>query len=342
MNMNNWDFNLEDKITWDELAPSLQALFKKLQKMIEDEIARAKNAENKLNIRINNIWGSDGEKSSHDITEIWKNLGQLKKDIKDAKKKADDTADTIAKNLQITVGCYGQSSTSTPEVPGHRSDPNALGEWMLKPNGEFGEMHIYRHTAITTNGTDVTWTSLNGFNNLKLCKATDAVYVQFQNKLKEYFISVPNAMCAVICRDTSGNILTNDGSSWSAKVDSWTGGSISCINCIVYSDIVSSATNVKNNPSLNGNTIKIYKVTQNANEWLTLSIPGGYDVILDNYAKDKVYSASEIVQDSQVNINGAKLSTMDSNLPMKFLDDATWLSLIHIAKTESELYAKLP
>ena len=39
MNMNNWDFNLEDKITWDELAPSLQDLFKKLQKMIEDEIA---------------------------------------------------------------------------------------------------------------------------------------------------------------------------------------------------------------------------------------------------------------------------------------------------------------
>ena len=327
---------VEDKITWDELAPSLQALFKKLQKMIEDEIARAKDAENKLNIRINNIWGSDGEKSSHDITEIWKNLEKLKETTK-------GVADTIAKNLQITVGCYGQSSTSTPEVPGHRSDPNALGEWMLKPNGEFGEMHIYRHTAITTNGTDVTWTSLNGFSNLKLCKATDAVYVQFQNKLKEYFISVPNAMCSVVTRDTGGNILTNDGSSWSAKVDSSTGGSIAYINSIVYTDISSSANNVKNNPSLNGNTIKIYKVTQtNVNEWLTLSIPGGYTVILDNYVKDKVYSASEIVQDSQVNIHGAKLSTMDSNLPMKFLDDATWLSLIHIAKTDSELYAKLP
>ena len=136
-------------------------------------------------------------------------------------------------------------------------------------------------------------------------------------------------MCAMFCK----------------IVDSSTGGSIACINSIVYTDIApkTGVNNVKNNPSLNGNTIKIYKVTQtNVNEWLTLSIPGGYTVILDNYTKDKVYSASEIVQDSQVNINGAKLSTMDSNLPMKFLDDATWLSLIHIAKTESELYAKLP
>ena len=95
-------FNLEDKIRWEELAPSLQAFLKKLQKMIEDEIARAKSAEKKLSDRIDKIWGSDGEKSSHDITEIWKKIKKLEGDLGKVGGKIDGVVDTIAKNLDIT------------------------------------------------------------------------------------------------------------------------------------------------------------------------------------------------------------------------------------------------
>ena len=45
-------FNLENKIRWEELSPSLQDKFKQ-------------------------IWGPDGESvmPAHNITEIWKKLG---------------------------------------------------------------------------------------------------------------------------------------------------------------------------------------------------------------------------------------------------------------------------
>lgn len=338
-------FNLEDKIRWEELAPSLQAFLKKLQKMIEDEIARAKSAEKKLSDRIDKIWGSDGEKSSHDITEIWKKIKKLEGDLGKVGGKIDGVADTIAKNLDITLGCYGVSPTATVRKPGHGfDDPNHLGEWLLG-DSDFGEMHVYRHVQVITNGTDVTWASLNGFSNLKFCTAKDSVFVQFSNKQKEYFVSVPNAMCSVVHGDSDGNIMSNDGSSWSAKVDSWTGGTVSCVNCLLYTDIApkTSANNIRNNPSLNGNAVKIFKVSQtNANEWLTLTIPGGYPTVLGNYTKDKVYSALEIAQNSQVNIYGSHLSAVESNLPMKFLDDATWLSLIRFDTTEAGLLSKLP
>lgn len=337
-------FNLEDKIRWEELAPSLQAFLKKLQKMIEDEIARAKSAEKKLSDRIDKIWGSDGEKSSHDITEIWKKIKKLEGDLGKVGGAIDGVTDTIAKNLSISVGYYGQSPTSTPEKPGQRSDPNSLGEWLLS-NSDFGEMHVYRHVDITTNGTDATWSSVNGYKNLKLCTAKDSVYVQFQNNLKEYFISVPNAMCGVVLGDASQNIIATNGTSWSAKVDSWNGGSIACINGIIYTDIApkTSANNIRNIPSLNGNNIKIYRVTQNStNEWVTLSIPCGYNVVLDDYTKDKVYQPSEVIQHCQVNTHGVHLGSYESNLPMKFIDDATWLSLIKFDTTESGLMSKLP
>ena len=139
--------------------------------------------------------------------------------------------------------------------------------------------------------------------------------------------------------------MSNDSSSWSAKVDSWTGGTIACVNCLLDTDIApkTSANNIRNNPSLNGNAVKIFKVSQtNANEWLTLTIPGGQPTVLGNYTKDKVYSALEIAQNSQVNIYGAHLSAVESNLPMKFLDDATWLSLIRFDTTEAGLLSKLP
>ena len=199
---------VEDKITWDELAPSLQALFKKLQKMIEDEITRAKDAENKLNIRINNIWGSDGEKSSHDITEIWKNLKKLKDGLDGIDEKIKGVTDTIAKNLDITVGTYGSSNTSTPEYPNQRTGNN-IGE-QLKYSNEYGDFFVYRHTTITTKGTTPDEeVGYNGYKNTKSCDANDFVTVMIPNpKKKLFYISVPTVLGACTFLDINGNVIS--------------------------------------------------------------------------------------------------------------------------------------
>ena len=45
-------FNPENRITWEELAPSLQELFKNLQSQITKEVERAKNEEQRLDRKI--------------------------------------------------------------------------------------------------------------------------------------------------------------------------------------------------------------------------------------------------------------------------------------------------
>ena len=93
-------FNKENKITWEELAPSLQELFKGLQTQITNEYERATREEQRIEGRlnyeilratkredwleadynklINQIWGSDGRKyPEHDITAIWAAIEEL-------------------------------------------------------------------------------------------------------------------------------------------------------------------------------------------------------------------------------------------------------------------------
>ena len=275
---------VEDKITWDELAPSLQALFKKLQKMIEDEIARAKDAENKLNIRINNIWGSDGEKSTHDITEIWKNLGKLNTAITNTTTLIDDLKDTVNKNVTITIGYYGQSPVAEPEIPGHRSDPNSMGEWLLNPNSEFGKLNVYRHAQITTTEGDIVWPSLNEHKNVKFCRVEDSIFVSFENKFKEYFISVPFALPCIFNLDGNGALMSGTGRGWESKINAGSGGSISSYSGAAYTDLGGSSL-AKNIPVLNGTNVSILRIVQIEKEWVTLSIPAGYIILLDDYKK---------------------------------------------------------
>ena len=339
MNMNNWDFNLEDKITWDELAPSLQALFKKLQKMIEDEIARAKDAENKLNIRINNIWGSDGEKSTHDITEIWKNLGKLKKDVDDAKKTANSVADTISKNLDITLGTFGASNTSTPEYPNQRTGNN-IGDQM-KYSNENGDFIVYRHTTITTKGSAPDEeVGYNGYKNIKSCQANDYVTITFPNpKKKDFYISVPTVIGAYTCLDIDGNLILALGNI-NSKLQCNGGGYIKQDTAIVYSSLNKPGFTI-NKSSYNGTIVNIYQVSLNSIGGVLIEIDPIYTVFADDYKLNRTYSAQEITTHFScprpVNLAGATATSGK----IAFVDDERWCKLIHCADTVQEIKNKL-
>ena len=130
-------FNKENKITWEELAPSLQELFKGLQTQITKEVERAKSEETRIEGRLNaeinrakaeerrlqgeidDIWGSDGKNTSHDITEIWAKLGEME--------------ETIDENMKIAlfeqVNFIWDFTTASPPADGLLPDftrPNRL------------------------------------------------------------------------------------------------------------------------------------------------------------------------------------------------------------------------
>ena len=126
-------FNKENKITWEELAPSLQELFKGLQTQITKEVERAKSEETRIEGRLNaeinrakaeerrlqgeidDIWGSDGKNTSHDITEIWAKLGELGDAL-------DDLEDSVDSNMSIAiskgVGIRNSLNGRPPQAPG--------------------------------------------------------------------------------------------------------------------------------------------------------------------------------------------------------------------------------
>ena len=89
-------FNLENKITWKELAPSLQAMFKTLQSQITD----VKNEVNNINISLGDI-NDHLTKIDNDITNLNNNITTIIKDTVE-----DMAGEMMFLNLAPKIGYY--------------------------------------------------------------------------------------------------------------------------------------------------------------------------------------------------------------------------------------------
>ena len=170
-------FNKENKITWEELAPSLQELFKGLQTQITNEYERATREEQRIEGRlnyeilrateredwleadynklINQIWGSDGRLDEHNITEIWAKLEELEELIDENMK--------IALFEQINIiWNYPTNSRATDGLLPSEAVPNRLNMHYSKTSTtsgksdtslEIGVSRLHGHLILPHSGT---------------------------------------------------------------------------------------------------------------------------------------------------------------------------------------------
>ena len=120
-------FNLENKITWKELAPSLQAMFKTLQSQITD----VKNEVNNINISLGDI-NDHLTKIDNDITNINENMTTIIRDTVE-----DMAGEMMFLNLAPKIGYYQEDKI---EVISKYNMNNMISYYIITHNNKNEEV----------------------------------------------------------------------------------------------------------------------------------------------------------------------------------------------------------
>lgn len=347
-------FDLENKIRWEELSPSLQDKFVQ-------------------------IWGSDGESVMpiHNITEIWKQIKKILAQISALQSqvnsleskvnaldnkvtkldtKVDNLKDVVNKNSEITLGQYGNSVTATAEDPANRG-PNPynscghnLGERMLVDLGiGTGFAEVYRHSTVKCYGMDPDEANgVNGFKNVKRCTIRDMVIVEgaaTSAPSTDFFISIPSVFPMFIYLDTDKNIICYDGTSnVNAFETDAVGAYVTEVGWCLYIDINPSTTSMNpsdypriiNNPKYNGNGVRIFKIHTTPTYRFKLTVNTYAYANIDEYAPNKLYSAEDLMVHTLV-----PCMTWDKNQTTtsarKFINDIDWVKMVHITSNYNSM-----
>ena len=135
-------FNLENKITWKELAPSLQAMFKTLQSQITD----VKNEVNNINISLGDI-NDHLTQIDKDITNINENMTTIIKDTVE-----DMAGEMMFLNLAPKIGYYQEDKI---EVISKYNMNNGLGNVIIVHSYDGNEIMYFK----ANDGSREVWNS---------------------------------------------------------------------------------------------------------------------------------------------------------------------------------------
>ena len=116
-------FNPENRITWEELAPSLQELFKNLQSQITREVERARNEELRLDRKIDDEIARAKSEERRIETKLDKEIDRSTQEDEDIHEELDGIKDQI------------KEMSTPPEPGGDNMQWDGGSGWIKMPNG---------------------------------------------------------------------------------------------------------------------------------------------------------------------------------------------------------------
>lgn len=137
-------FNLENKITWKELAPSLQAMFKTLQSQITD----VKNEVNNINISLGDI-NDHLTQIDNSITNIEGDITNINNDISEINNNIEEVTN-ITNNItgMFATGEQGQVVKIDAENNGLFADDNFRQIILVKDNDELNNIFATNNPSL--------------------------------------------------------------------------------------------------------------------------------------------------------------------------------------------------
>ena len=217
-------FNLENKITWKELAPSLQAMFKTLQSQITD----VKNEVNNINISLgdindhltqidNSITNIEGDITNinKDISEINNNITNIEGDISNIENNIEEVTN-ITNNItgMFATGEQGQVVKIDSENNGLFVDDNFHTVYVVNSNQEVEDIKSNSELNPTLYMQNIlnTWYRFIHYDN------PSSIYMDYTNNLysmtgdKAYYHAQNQELTKLV--PIYSSILNKESDSW--------------------------------------------------------------------------------------------------------------------------------
>lgn len=327
-------FNRENKVRWEDLAPSLQKT-------------------------INDIWGDEPELSRYkadpykwDIKALWKVIDTIINALGGGPgggpggydvTKITNIFTTINQTINLTETSIGQYEY-WPNANIHTATSSTEGGLLWVPNLGSGAYcrrctcfyNLYPINIMPTY-------SLGGvtYSNVKRdVIASDYIYIEFIAPSNHFYISVPLGVQCCPFLDSANNIIAWDPSvNLSCGAYTSKGAFTRLYAWIPFSTSLSGATassQVVSNGNLNGNVISIYEVHMNGGggNAVVITCPNKYYIDISNHTAGTVHPSS-FFKSNIIGRAGAYAT------PPVWIPDDKWVSYIHTDTNVNNLISRV-